>query len=219
MDTEATGEEPDETDEREEAARQDGRHGGAGDTPLRERSPAEDEERIQDEVEAHRDGHQDHRGDCVADAVEKRGHDERAEHQRDARVDDLQVACRGTDQLALGSHQRQDRPGDEEADQGEHDREDGGETDHLTRGEVCLFGAPGAGVLGDEGRPGDGHAASDRKDEEDQWPGEGECRDLDLSEPSEPEPVDEVVQRLEEVGEHHRPRQPKKRSDDRAVRQ
>src|SRR6266446_2279146 len=139
--------------------------GGARYAELGERSPAEDEARVEDEVDDVGDPQQTHGDGGVTGAaedsvVEKKQHDGAAAAEGDARV-----AGTGGDDLRGGAHQAKEVRGIEET----RDAEDGGDReadgDGLNAGHGCTGRIFFADAAGDHGGGGEAQAEANGEDE------------------------------------------------------
>ena len=160
---------------------------------------AEDENRVEHDVDNDRTGHHVHRRERVAVATHQRHEDGEAEDGHETDRVDLHVLLHQRCDLGAGTEQREQFVDEEVADGTENERGDHRVDDRLGGGVLGSPFLPGTGVLGDE------HAARDREPERERDQQEHHReRETDRGqrgrvELPEPERITEVVGGLEEV--------------------
>ena len=158
---------------------------------------AEDEKRVDGDVDHDAHQHQPHREPGVSVAAHHRLEDVEAEEEGQAEEEDPHVVGGERDDTLFGCGAARQQPergsGVEVADDPQYAGEDADERHRLAGEQSGGFVALGAGVLGDEDRARSGEACGERDQEEDEGKGEADRADRVGRELAEPERVGEVV--------------------------
>jgi len=189
--------------EHADAAADVGGDSGTGDAHLGERAPAEDEARIEDEVEGVRQDERAHGKRGVAGSAENGVDDEDEEDGGVAAEHDAGVGGALGDNGVVGSHEAQDVTGKPAADEADAGGEGDAEDEDLSgglRGEGGIFFTDAAG---DDGGGREGDADGDREDERHDRLGEADDGDGVASETGDPEDVHDGEQRFHEHLQDH----------------
>jgi hypothetical protein len=219
MDGVPSAQEHAESDEGGEALGGDRRQRRALDAEGGDRAPAEDQRRIEDEVEDHRAEDDEHRQLHLADPAHDRlKHEEKEVEyesaERDAHEPERAGIDVGGDAHEAKQSRRDGEPQPAQDDRDEHDHEQG------LRGDVVdhLLVA-GAEVLRNERRSGQRQPRAEPDRQKHHRSRHRYGRDGAAAQPPDPVGVDQLVRRLEDVGERDRDGQRQQRPENRAFEQ
>ena len=204
-------------DRRGQGLRDQGCHGRALHAQRRNRSPAEDEQRIEQEIQNHRAEHDHHRHTGLADAAHQRLEHRIDEHEDDADEGHAHEPERTVIDVRRNPQQPQQEGCQRVADGAEDDRGDG-DHHHGLRGHVIDHVLPpGAHVLRAQGRPGHGQPGAERNHQERHRKTHRNRRHGRRAQPPDPERIGQLIAGLQHIPENDRNGQRHQRARDRAL--